>query len=169
MQESKPFRSADLLFALVLIALGLGVIAESVRTSLPMLEKGDATMLDMPGLTPIVCAGLLIAFSLAVAADALRRGGRLGWFASAEFRSGLRSREALALYTVFGSLAVYVFGLFPFLPYLASTSLFLAGFMALCGELHWKSLLISAATALFITLVFGELFAVMLPGWVFGG
>ncbi len=170
MDERRALLSVDIAFSLVLIAASVYVIVDSLAQSLPMVASEQATYADMPGLSPIICAAILIVMALAMIASAFRRGGRLGWFASADFAQALAGREARAVYKVFAILGTYVFVLWPHLPFWLSTGVFLAGFMAACGVFSWVSIAVSAVTAGTLWYVFLELFNVALPSrFVLGG
>jgi hypothetical protein len=170
MDDKHAWFSVDIAFALTLIAGSIYVIADSLVTSLPMVASDQATYLDMPGLSPILCAALLIVMAVGMIVSAYRKGGRLSWFATAGFAKALTGREARTVYKVFALLGAYVFLLWPHLPFWLSTGLFLAGFMAACGVLSWVSLTVSCVTAGTLWYVFLELFNVALPSrFVLGG
>ena len=60
MDNKHAWPSVDIAFSLALIAGSIYVIADSLAASLPMVASDQATYLDMPGLSPIICAALLI-------------------------------------------------------------------------------------------------------------
>ncbi len=155
--------SGQLLFCIVLALVGAAVIFAAMRLSLPYLDSGAATAFDMPGLGPIVVGAGLIALCLALAAKCVRAGGRLAYFASPEFRRALVGGEARIVYIVFGSLAVYVFMLFPYLPYALASFIFLVGTMALLKLFTWRSVLASALYSAALWFVFAYLFSINLP------
>ena len=170
MDDKHAWFSVDIAFALALIAGSIYVIADSLLSSLPMVASDQATYLDMPGLSPIICAALLIVMAAGMIVTALRKGGSLGWFASAEFVRALSGREARVVYKVFALMSAYVFLLWPHLPFWLSTGLFLVGFMAAFGVCSWVSVAVSCATAGTLWYVFLELFNVALPSrFVLGG
>ena len=159
----KYWFGGHILFCIGLILLGLFVIFEAIRFSMPYLERGDATLADMPGLSPIICSVLLILLSLPVIIKSAAAGGRLGYFISAEFMKGLWGTEAKIFYTVFGTIIAYVFLLFPYLPYALATMIFLVSIMALLKLFTWQSILVSAVTSGALWFVFGTLFKINLP------
>jgi hypothetical protein len=170
MNRKHAWPSVDILFSLLLIALSLFIIIESVIESRPLLASEQATLLDMPGLSPIICSALLIGLSVAMIVSAYRKGGRLGWFFSGELSRALSGREARAVYKVFALLLAYVFLLWPHLPFWLSTTVFLIGFMAAFGVFSWTSVLTSGLTVAMLWYVFLELFNIALPSrFVFGG
>lgn len=170
MDEKRAWLSVDIAFSLALIAASVYVIADSLAQSLPMVASDQATYADMPGLSPILCAALLIIMALAMIASAYRRGGRLGWFVSPGVARALTGREARTVYKVFALMSAYVFLLWPHLPFWLSTGLFLVGFMASCGIVSWVSLTVSCLTAGTLWYVFLEFFNVALPArFVLGG
>jgi hypothetical protein len=170
MNNKQAWHSVDIVFSLVLIAVSVFVIVESLTTSLPMVAADQATLLDMPGLSPIICALLLVFMSIGMIISAFRKGGRLGGFASGQTLRALSGREALTVYKVFALFGVYVFWLWPHLPFWLSTSVFLTGFMAAFGVFSKISVLVACITAGILWYVFLELFNIALPArFVFGG
>lgn len=169
MDEKRGWLSVDIAFALVLIAVSVYVIVESLATSLPMVASEQATYLDMPGLSPIICAVLLIVMALGMIVGAYRKGGRLGWFATADLGRALTGREARTVYKVFALVGIYVFVLWTRVPFWLSTSLFLVAFMAAFGTFSWRSVVVACVTAGTLWYVFLELFNVALPSrFMFG-
>ncbi len=159
----KYWAAGHVLFCLVLVALSLYVIGESIHFSIPYVERGDASLVDMPGLTPIICSILLIALSVPIVVKNIAAGGRLGYFVSAAFVDGLKSPEAKIFIIVFGTLLVYVGLLFPHLPYVLATMIFLVALMALLKLFSWQSLIVCAATSGTLWLLFSVLFKINLP------
>ena len=161
--DRKAWYTCHILFSIALILVSIYIIIDSLKMSLPLIEKGQATILDMPGLSPIICSLLLIVLSLVVIVSAWRSGGTLKYLASPDVRKALIDREAIAVYKVFALLLLYVYLLLPFLPYWASTFLFMVVFMLSFRVFSWKTVLISISTALLIMVIFGNLFGVNLP------
>lgn len=170
MDTKRAWSSVDIAFALLLIALCVYVIAESLATSLPMVDSGQATWLDMPGLSPIVCAVLLIGMSIGMMVGAYRQGGRLRWFVTGDLGTALASKEARVVYLVFAILGAYVFLLWPRLPFWLSTTVFLVAFMAIFRVRLQTALVVAVLTAATLWFVFVHLFNVALPSrFVLGG
>jgi hypothetical protein len=161
--DRKSWYTCHILFGLGLILASVYVIVDSLKMSLPLIEKGQATPLDMPGLSPIVCSALLILLSLVVIASARRNGGTLKHLLSPEVRNALVRGEAVVVYKVFSLMLLYIYGLLPHLPYWASTSLFMVVFMAVFRVFSWRTIVISISTALLIMVIFGHLFGINLP------
>lgn len=161
--DRKSWYTGHILFSIALILISIYIIIDSLKMSIPLIEKGHATILDMPGLSPIVCSSLLIILSLIVAVSAWRSGGSLKHLASPDVRKALTGREAIVVYKVFALLLLYVYLLLPLLPYWISTSLFMIIFMLSFRLFSWKTVLISISTALLITVIFGKLFGINLP------
>jgi len=159
----KYWFGGHILFCIGLNLLGIYVVFESVRLSLPYLESGDATWSDMPGLSPIICSILLMLLTIPVIIKSVKAGGKLRYFISRDFRDGLCGSEAQIFYVVFASMLVYVFLLFPYLPYALATLIFLVGSMALLKLFTWKSVLVSAITSGALWFVFGVMFQINLP------
>lgn len=162
-RDRKAWYTSHILFSIALILVSIYIIVDSLKMSLPLIEKGQATVLDMPGLSPIVCSLLIIVLSLVMIVSAWRSGGTLKQLLSPEVRQALIGREAIVVYKVFALLLLYVHLLMPLLPYWASTSLFMVVFMLSFRVFSWKTVLISIATALLIMVIFGNLFGINLP------
>ncbi len=161
--EKKGWYSCQILFSFFLILVGLYVIFNSVRYSMPLIKAGDATYVDAPGFSPVVCGGLLIILSLYVAYGSWKRGGTLRYFFSAEMFAALKSKEALTFYKVFTLMFLYGFVLLPSLPYWLSTILFMLAFMITFKYFTWKAVAVSVLTSFTLYYVFGTLFSVALP------
>jgi hypothetical protein len=161
--DKKAWYTCHILFSTALILASIYIIIDSLQMSIPLIERGQATILDMPGLSPIICALLLIGLSIVMIRSASRSGGTLKYLASPEMRKALIGHEAITVYKVFALLLLYVYGLMPFLPYWASTFLFMVVFMLSFRVFSWKTIVISISTALSIMVIFGKLFGVNLP------
>jgi hypothetical protein len=161
--DRKAWYTSHILFSTALILASIYIIIDSLKMSIPLIEKGQATILDMPGLSPIICSLLLIILSLIVIVSAWRSGGTLKYLVSSDVRQALIGREALVVYKVFTLLLLYVYLLLPLLPYWASTFLFMVVFMLSFRVFSWKTILISISTALLIMVIFGNLFGINLP------
>ena len=161
--DRKSWYMCHIFFSIALILVSIYIIIDSLKMSIPMIEKGQATILDMPGLSPMLCSLLLIILSLVMIVSAWRSGGTLKHLASPDVRKALVGREAIVVYKVFALLLIYVFLLLPFLPYWVSTSLFMVLFMLSFRVFSWKTVLISISTALSIMVIFGKLFGINLP------
>jgi hypothetical protein len=161
--DRKSWYTCHILFSIALILASIYIIIDSLHMSIPMIKNGQATIMDMPGLSPIICSVLLIILSLVMIRSAWRSGGTLKHLVSAEVRKALTGREAITVYKVFALLLLYVYVLMPFLPYWASTFVFMVVFMLSFHVFSWKTILISISTALSIMVIFGKLFGVNLP------
>jgi hypothetical protein len=161
--DRKSWYTCHILFSIVLILASIYIIIDSLQMSIPFIERGQATIMDMPGLSPMICSLLLIGLSIVMIRSAWRSGGTLKHLASPEVRKGLIGKEATTVYKVFALLLLYVYVLMPLLPYWASTFLFMVVFMLSFRVFSWKTILISISTALLIMVIFGKLFGVNLP------
>lgn len=155
--------SCQILFSFFLILVGIFIIVNAVRFSTPLIESGDATYLDAPGFSPILCGALLVILSSYVAYGSWKRGGTVRYFFSAEMIAALKSNEALTVYKVFALMFLYGFVLLPHLPYWLSTILFMLAFMITFKYFTWKAVVVSIVTSLSLFYVFGTLFSVTLP------
>ncbi|MBN2437356.1 MAG: tripartite tricarboxylate transporter TctB family protein [Deltaproteobacteria bacterium] len=161
--DRKTWYTCHILFSVALILAAIYIIIDSLKMSIPLMERGQATILDIPGLTPIICSLLLIILSLVVIVSAWRSGGTLKHLVSPDVRKALGGREAIVVYKVFTLLLLYVYLLLPFLPYWASTFLFMVVFMLSFRVFSWKTILISFLVAILIKVIFGDLFGILLP------
>ena len=160
---AKYWFGGQILFCIGLIVLSLYVVIESIRFSIPYLDRGDATFFDMPGLSPILASLLLILLSVLVIRKSAALGGKASYYFSRDFVKALGGTEARLVCIVFGTLVVYVFLLFPYLHYALATLIYLVGFMALLKLCTWRSILASAIFAAALWFVFGYLFSINLP------
>lgn len=162
---------ADLVTGLVLLALGLAVVVESLR--MPRFEHLNINPYTVPGLVPGGLGAVILVLGAALFLRAARAGGwRLGsgagpmsWYAD----PGVR-RLLLAVGLCVGYAALLVGRL----PFWLATFLFVAGFVAL---FEWPlgagrsermrrlafALLFGALIAAVVTFVFQEIFLVRLP------
>ena len=167
-----PMVKADFVTGLVLVALGLATVVESLR--MPRFEELKIEPYTAPGLVPGALGGVILLLGGVLFLRAARAGGwRLGaggvgpaaWSADPGAR-----RLALAVVLCLG----YAAGLVGRLPFWLATFLFVAGFVAL---FEWPlaasasarrrrlifAFLFAAAVATVVTLVFERVFLVRLP------
>lgn len=157
---------ADLVFSIVLVALGVATVVESVR--MPTLAHLGVHPMSAPGLTPGVVGVVIAALGLVLllrSALALARGGGAAGEAGA-FDRVTWARLALALALCLG----YALGLVGRVPFLWATVLFVFVFVVAFG---WRGAdrrrLVVAAAALAlaagfaVTLLFERVFLVRLP------
>jgi putative tricarboxylic transport membrane protein len=162
---------ADFVTALVLVALGMAVVVESLR--MPRFEQLEINPYTVPGLVPGALGAVILVLGAALLLRATRAGGwRLtvatetgGWSSD----PGVR-RLLLAVALCLG----YAAGLVGRLPFWLATFLFVTGFVVL---FEWPmpptraerarrlvfALLFGAVVALVVTLVFQKIFLVRLP------
>jgi hypothetical protein len=152
-------RSLDILVALILIAIALIVVYDSVRIGFGWIEgQGPA-----PGYFPFWVAVILGGSSLVNLVRAIR-GREPG--GGATFVTKLAFRRVL---TVVIPVAVYIaliagLGPVPGLGIYVASGLFISLFMIMVGrEAAWKSLLAGVAVPLFLFLMFERWFLVPLP------
>jgi putative tricarboxylic transport membrane protein len=161
---------ADLVTGLVLVALGIAVVVESLR--MPRFEHLNINPYTIPGLVPGAIGAVLLVlgavlFVRAAVAGGWRFGGGTGVAALGD--QGVR-RLLLAVALCVG----YAAGLVGRLPFWLATFLFVAGFVALfewplADGRHQRlrrlafALGFGALIAAAVTLVFQKIFLVRLP------
>ena len=162
---------ADFVTGLLLAALGLAVVVESLR--MPRFEQLKIEPYTVPGLVPGALGAVLLVLGAALFLRAARAGGwRLGAGAG---RAVGRADAALGRLLLAAAVCVgYAAGLIGRLPFWLATFLFVAGFVAL---FEWPlaktrrervrrlafALLFGAVIAAAVTLVFQKIFLVRLP------
>jgi putative tricarboxylic transport membrane protein len=173
-REAEPQRGmvkADFVTGLLLVALGIAVVVESLR--MPRFEQLNVEPYTAPGLVPGVLGAVLLMLGAILFLRAARAGGwRLGsggGRAVGGADQGLR-RLLLAVALCAG----YAAGLVGRLPFWLATFLFVAGFVALfewpfAGSRRERlarlafALLFGALISAAVTLVFQKVFLVRLP------
>ena len=162
---------ADFVTALLLVALGMAVVVESLR--MPRFEHLNISPYTVPGLVPGALGAVILVLGAALLLRATRAGGwRLagatetgGWSSD----PGVR-RLLLAVALCLG----YAAGLVGRLPFWLAIFLFVTGFVVLFEwPMAWAraerarrlvfALLFGAVVALVVTLVFQKIFLVRLP------
>ena len=163
---------ADFLFSIVLVALGLATVAESLR--MPTLSHLGVHPMSAPGLTPAVVGAVIAILGLALflrsaaALAAARRGaeatGGTGRAAAIDWREWGRLALVLAL------CLVYAVGLIGRLPFLWATGIFVFAFVAV---FDWNAgsrlrtlagaAALAVASAFAVTFLFERVFLVRLP------
>jgi hypothetical protein len=143
-------RSADIAVALLLVALGVLVIADSLRLGIGWAEDGPK-----PGYFPFYTGLLIVLSSLATIAITLTRSTESGHFVG---RGQLRD-----VLKVFVPSAIYV-ALIGFIGIYAASALFIAVFMLWLGRFRWPLVIVvSLAVPFSLFLVFELWFLLPLP------
>lgn len=169
-QDEKAARlRADLLTALVLVALGLAITYLS--WTMPRLEERRIHPATIPGLVPLVlgialtvCAGLLAARSLRTAAPG-------GWLRLGAILTGPEARRALAALAL---VLVYALGLVGWLPFWLASMILIFSFIMLFEVLLASEPVVLVRSALWaaviaivagggVAYVFQYIFLVRLP------
>jgi hypothetical protein len=160
---------ADFVTGLVLVALGLAVVVESLR--MPRFETLQVNPYTVPGLVPGVLGLVIVVLGGALAARAALAGGwRLGGGATSWAADPGVRRLALSLALCLGYAALLVGRL----PFWLATSLFIFAFIAL---FEWPlaagprdrllrlafALAFALGVALLVAYVFERIFLVRLP------
>lgn len=144
-------RSADIVVALMLVAVGGLVIADSLRLGIGWAEDGPR-----PGYFPFY-TGLLIVLS-SLCTIALSLFGRIKSTGSFVGRGQLRD-----VLKVFVPSAIYV-GLIGFIGIYVASALFIAVFMRWLGRFRWHTIIIvSVAVPFSLFLIFELWFLLPLP------
>jgi putative tricarboxylic transport membrane protein len=162
---------ADLATGLVLLALGVAVVVESLR--MPRFEHLNINPYTVPGLVPGGLGAVILLLGAALFLRAARAGGwRLGGGAGP--RSWLGDPGVRRLLLAVGLCGGYAALLVGRLPFWLATFLFVTGFVAL---FEWPlaasgserrrrlgfALVLGALISAVVTLVFQEIFLVRLP------
>ena len=162
---------ADLVTGLVLVALGIGVVVESLR--MPRFEQLNINPYTVPGLVPGALGAVILVLGAALFVRAARAGGwRLGSGAGPASWSADPGVRRLLL--AVGLCVGYAAGLVGRLPFWLATLLFVVGFVALfewplaaSRSQRWRrlgfALAFGALISAVVTLVFQEIFLVRLP------
>ncbi len=144
-------RSADIVVALILVAVGGLVIADSLRLGIGWAEDGPS-----PGYFPFYTGLLIVLSSLCTIALVLM--GRMK--SSGAFVGRGQLRDVLK---VFVPSVIYV-GLIGFIGIYAASALFIAVFMRWLGRFRWPTIiLVSVAVPFSLFLIFELWFLLPLP------
>jgi putative tricarboxylic transport membrane protein len=156
-------RRADLIFAALLTALAMGVVAESWR--MPRLAELGVHPMSAPGLTPGLIGLVLAALGIALLVRSLRAGPAAAGEVAAAGQS-VWWRALLALGLCLG----YALGLLGHLPFRWATGLFVFAFIAAFAFDRRRPLrslggaaAMALAVAFAVSLLFEQLFLVRLP------
>jgi hypothetical protein len=163
---------ADFVTGLLLVALGLGALVQSLR--MPRFEDLGVNPYSAPGLVPGLLGVVIAGLGLLLLLRAIRDGG---WRLDLVRRrpGDLLRREAprrtlLALLLTLG----YALGLVGWLPFGVATGVFVAGFVAV---FEWRpglargqvlrtgvaAVALGVATGVIVPIVFEDLFLIRLP------
>jgi putative tricarboxylic transport membrane protein len=144
-------RSANIIVALLLIAVGGLVISDSLRLGIGWAEDGPR-----PGYFPFYTGLLIVLSSLCTIALTL-------WGRIESSGSFVRREQFRGVLKVFLPTVVYV-GLIGFIGIYVASALFIAIFMRWLGRFRWLTIIIvSIAVPFFLFLIFELWFLVPLP------
>ena len=159
---------ADFVTAVVLILLGLGVVAESLR--MPTLEHLGVNPYTAPGVVPGLLGCVIGGLGLVLLLRAARAGGWRLDLPTGGLAAGLRTEGARRLGLTLLLTLGYAAGLVGRVPFWLATFVFVFLFAAMFSwrrEQAARVLAVAAAlgavTAFVITLVFEQVFLVRLP------
>lgn len=190
--KKSTLRRADMVFSLVLMAVSVWTMIESVKLLFNPFGRdfskvrGDdikasiETWYQSAGLVPFIIACFLLICALFLFHFARREGARFDFIKLDNLRALLKNEEFRVAAVVIGILSIYVFVLMPLcrsrldffprfqgFPFLVATSIMLFATMVFFGEKKAKnilaSLVISAAAAGAIAYGFGMLALIPLP------
>lgn len=155
----------DMISSIVIALFGLYVLISGVHMSDVSRKMSDTAWYGTPGILPIVIGTVLTGLSVVMLLSIYRKGTRINkevmGSAAAYFKSSGFVRLAVAI----GLLALYIFVLFRFLPFVLATFLYLAANMIFFREKKypiWKIVLICAIFSVAIYLFFGKVAGVPL-------
>ena len=170
--KTKSVDRADFVSAIVLIALALTIVVESLR--IDYLEGLNIDPYTAPGLVPALLGGLLFLCGVAMLVRSAKRGGwRIKLNAGALprlWQSDAKRRIGLTLLLTF----VFALGFFGRLPFGLGAAIFVFAFIVLLGprlrfsEPGWaRQIAVASAIAVCagygIAMIFTDIFVVKLP------
>lgn len=156
----------DMISSIVIALFGLFVLGSGIHMSLTSQQMSDTAWYGTPGILPIIIGFVLTSLSIIMFVSAYRKGERINKELCVRAAAYLKSKKFLRLAFAIGMLAVYVFVLFRFIPFLISTFIYLGANMIFFREKNypiWKLLIISAVFTVALYLFFGEVAGVPLP------
>ena len=165
-EKKENLRKSDIVFGVLLVAGASFFLHRSRTMPTDVLRERniDVFAFTDPALLPTVVSIIIIVLGIFLILGALKEGARL---TKADFLAVVawcRSEETKRMWVIIGLFVVYIFGMLGRLPYIASTFLFLTGFMFFFKAAKWwKILIISASTSVAIALAFGEFMLIPLP------
>ena len=149
----------DMISSIVIALFGLFVLISGVHMSLTSQQMSDTAWYGTPGILPIVIGVVLTGLSTIMFVSAYRKGERINKEVLGKAIVYIKSKKFLRLAFAIGALAIYIFVLFRWLPFLLATFVYLAGNMIFFRENNypiWKLLLISAVFTVALYLFFGK-------------
>lgn len=157
-------RKADFITGLVLI--GGGAFVAVAGWGMPRSARLDPVLAAVasPGLLPLSCGVLLIVMGCYLSIKAARSGGIMAWSDLSYAARRVASPDAMRMAIVTLLLAVFIFGFIGRMPYWAATAAYMTILVYYLrrGAL-WQTLLLAAAVAGVIHLIFVELVRIPLP------
>jgi len=166
--EQKPEISMDLkdmISSIVIALFGLYVLFSGVHMSVVSQQMSDTAWYGTPGILPIVIGFVLTLLSVVMLVSAYRKGERINKDLLNRAVVYLKSKAFLRIVVAIGLLAIYVFVLFPLVPFMVATFVYLAANMIFFREKDfaiWKIVLICAVFSVAIYLFFGKVAGVPL-------
>lgn len=171
-QSPTQMDKLDFISSIVLTLFGIGVLVESLR--LPRLEHLDINSFTIPGIVPGFLGALITICGFFVLGRSIVRGGwRLGVTRKATAiwaRSSAVKRSAVTFFLTI----TYALILFPNVPFIIATPLFIFAFVVSAETMEQgglprvravvTALILAVIAGLVIGYVFQELFYVRLPG-----
>ena len=165
-KNKESLRKADIVFGILLIIVSAFFLFQSLTMPIEGLKAKNRAEISYtaPGLVPAVVCTILIILGIILIIQTLREGTRLK---KEDFSAVIRwctSKQSRNMWAVIGIFFIYIFIMIGRLPYIASTFIFLAGFMFYFKAAKlWKILVISAAATAVIAYSFGEFMMIPLP------
>lgn len=159
-----PLRKADFWTSIVLLALAVGMLIETLSYPLEGSYAGVRNAWYVsPALLPLIIAGALIILSGLLLANAVRTGGAAAALGDLPRASAARIWAATADFWIIGGiLAGYIYGLLPRVDFVAATTLMLFTLVAIY-DMEAPSVARRALAIFFITSL--AVVALALFGW----
>lgn len=155
----------DMISSIVIALFGLYVLISGIHMSVVSQKMSDSAWYGTPGILPIVIGAVLISLSIVMFVSGYRKGERINKELLNIAVSYLKSKAFLRIAVAIGLLAIYVFVLFPYLPFCIATALYLIATMTFFREEKypiWKIIIISLVFTVILYLFFSKVAGVPL-------
>ena len=155
----------DMLSSVVIAVFGLYVALSGIKMSVVSQRMSDTAWYGTPGILPIVIGTVLTTLSIVMFISAYRKGERINRALLNSALAYLKSKAFLRLAVAVGLLGLYIFAMFPYLPFIVATAAYLIANMIFFRTENypiWKIILISMVFTVGLYLFFGQVAGVPL-------
>lgn len=162
MQEKSKSAAKDLVVGVLLAAFGIYIIIGSLTM------KIYNTFIDAPGFFPLIIGAVLTVLGVILAGIGVKVGGvgQLKEVVSAAYlKAFVKDDRTVRVLILLGMMAVYIYGLLGWIPFIAATSIYLAAnFFYLRACKHWwNAILIAVVASVAVYYAFRYGFKITLP------